>query len=460
MIEEGMQTSLWEVYGLKGNPYSTNPLLKEGGFLPIEEAFVGREQEKVTLLKFMDDEQGCLFVCGNVGVGKTSLLNLHKHRCKQKKDPVFSARKEIDMHVDLLNRKMFLLELISSLYGEVKLLDQDIVHSDDFMKKTAMLVDFTSKIAINDGWNFNIGLVSAGTNVEQSGKELPNQLTDTYVQQYFRDFISWICEHSIGGKEYKKVLIHVNNFDVVLQEEEARVKSFLNEIRDILQTPHIFFSFLGPQDFYRKTVVGNPRLQSVCYHEPLFLDSLKKRELVEALEKRYELLRIDGDINVIEPLTEQAIHRFHDIYQGDIRSILRACSQVINALRSTNSSPLDADSALTLLYRIKSEELERKGIVGEKRTVLSQLIAHPEGVSQKEVAIATGKSPSNISGFYFKEFLDKGIIEEYADEQAPAKRKWKLRPEFAPLYSEKELQKSVHRTQDKYQEASEQLTMF
>lgn len=458
-MAEEIQNSLWELYGLKGNPYSTNPLLTEGGFLPIEQAFVGREQEQDILMKFMDDEQGCLFVCGDAGVGKTSLLNFHKHRCKQKQRPVFSARKEIDMHVDLLNRKMFILEVISSLYTEVKLTDPTLVHSDEFLKKTSLLVDFTSKISITDGWNLNLGILSAGTSVEQRGRELPSQLTDTYVQQYFRDFIDHLCRLSIGGKCHEKVLIHVNNFDVVLTEQPSRVKAFLNEIRDMLQIPRVFFCFLGPEEFYRRTVVGNPRLQAVCYSEPLFLSPLKKRELVEAIGKRYNLFRISEDTTPVEPLTEEVIHKFYDVYGGDVRSILRACSQVVSALRSTNSSPLDADTALALLYRMKVDELERQGMIGEKRTVLSHIINHPEGVTQKEVSVASGKSPSNISGFYFKEFLDKGIIEESIDEQGQNK-KWRLRPEFAPLYAERDMQQSMRRLQDRQEKDSEQSSLF
>ena len=38
------QENIWEIYGLKNNPFSTSPILVNEGFIPLE-AFVGREEE-------------------------------------------------------------------------------------------------------------------------------------------------------------------------------------------------------------------------------------------------------------------------------------------------------------------------------------------------------------------------------------------------------------------------------
>ncbi len=68
----------WQQFGLRSNPYDTLPLI-EGGELQIDKAFVGRDTELKTLRDiFLSDSRGCLTILGDVGVGKTSLVNFHK----------------------------------------------------------------------------------------------------------------------------------------------------------------------------------------------------------------------------------------------------------------------------------------------------------------------------------------------------------------------------------------------
>jgi hypothetical protein len=72
----------WQQFGLKENPYETKPLT-EGGDLPIHKAFIGRDQELQYLNDlFSSSTNLSLVVSGEVGVGKTSLINFHKYKLK------------------------------------------------------------------------------------------------------------------------------------------------------------------------------------------------------------------------------------------------------------------------------------------------------------------------------------------------------------------------------------------
>ncbi len=72
----------WYEFGLRKDPYDTQPLV-EGGDLPIDKAFIGREIEKENLYGlFKSSDRLCLTICGDVGVGKTSLANFHKFKWK------------------------------------------------------------------------------------------------------------------------------------------------------------------------------------------------------------------------------------------------------------------------------------------------------------------------------------------------------------------------------------------
>lgn len=85
----------WQQFGLRNNPYDTLPLV-EGGELPIEEAFIGRERERSFLDTFFDNRgRGNLIIEGHVGVGKTSLMNYQKVICKYRKPKLLlSFRRE------------------------------------------------------------------------------------------------------------------------------------------------------------------------------------------------------------------------------------------------------------------------------------------------------------------------------------------------------------------------------
>ena len=87
------------------------PLI-EGGYLSIEDAFVGRDKEINFLDNLFESERrGCLAICGNVGVGKTSLANFQKVIWKYRKNKLlFSSRREIEASDLSLNKKSFLLD--------------------------------------------------------------------------------------------------------------------------------------------------------------------------------------------------------------------------------------------------------------------------------------------------------------------------------------------------------------
>ena len=69
MIDQDFLTSIWEVYGLRDNPFSTSPLLVKGGSLPID-CFVGRKERIKRLSRIIASKGGSrILIYGDVGVG-------------------------------------------------------------------------------------------------------------------------------------------------------------------------------------------------------------------------------------------------------------------------------------------------------------------------------------------------------------------------------------------------------
>lgn len=252
----------WQQFGLKKDPYDTHALV-EGGELPIEKAFIGRGQEKEFLNNIFDStERLSMVICGDVGVGKTSLANFHKFIWKYKTPKLlFSFRREIEANNDLLNKKNFLIEIIGSVLREIKLLQPELL-KHELLVKLNQIVDITQTVAISGG-------ASAYGFGADFGKEKmsaqPIQLSNTILEEYFISLINFIKSYEINGFKYSGLIVHVNNFDIVLssQKENKTVINFFNEIRDIIQTPDTYFIFLGPKDFFENIISSQKRVKSI-----------------------------------------------------------------------------------------------------------------------------------------------------------------------------------------------------
>lgn len=439
-------SSLWEAYGLQGNPFTTNPLA-EGGFLPIEKTFIGRVEELQTLSNSMEEDRCTVFINGHVGVGKTSLLNFHKHLARNTSPSFFLApRRELEATRSLLNKREFLMEVLSAIYGEIKLLDSKKSAQDDFIKNIAAMVDFASLVELTTTASMSVGGFVGIDATESRRMVPPMQLTIVQIERVLHDLIAWIRQQKIGDKHYAGVIIHMNNFDVVLQENIQEVRRFFNEIRDTLQMPYLYSFFLGPSHFYEEVVQQNARLRAIS-SSPIFVKPLSKTELNDAIQRRYDFLRSnDKNIGFIPPVSPQTVSRLYDVYNGDIRSVLAGCHELVVGAGG-RARTLDVNEALAILGKVKWFEAEKRGIqTDELKLVLKYIASKPEGVTQKDVSKALGKATSNVSGYYFAPLKKAGLIEEGENTVEDKRLKfWRLTHDFVPLYHYREALDAVEK---------------
>ncbi|NOQ55355.1 MAG: hypothetical protein GQ477_00965 [Nanohaloarchaea archaeon] len=81
MKNDKFLNNIWELYGVKENPFSTSPILVLGGSLPID-CFVGRTKNINRLGKLFASKGGSrTLVFGDVGVGKNDLCQCCKKLC-------------------------------------------------------------------------------------------------------------------------------------------------------------------------------------------------------------------------------------------------------------------------------------------------------------------------------------------------------------------------------------------
>lgn len=421
----------WQQFGLKNNPYDTLPLI-EGGYLSIEDAFVGRDKEINFLDNLFESERRvCLAICGNVGVGKTSLANFQKVIWKYRKTKLlFSSRREIEASDLSLNKKSFLLEVIGSMIREIELIDPELL-KDELISKLNRLLDIVQTMDISGGISI---LGSGGDFGMNKNFSQPLDLSISVLEKYFISLVNFIKEKEIGGYKYSGIIVHVNNFDVILSEKENKKKviQFFNEIRDILQTPDVYFLFLGPNNLFKDIINSQDRVKSVFFRTPLRIDPLSKSELIQAFEKRMELLKSDDIPNYIKPVKDEVVYNLYDLYEGDIRLIMSSISDILSKVSDKFGKSLSVNEAKILLAQERWERIEELiKLTEERKIILKTIIKSKDVVSQKEIASLSGKARANVSGYYFKELRDNGIVE--IKGKIKNKPLWGLTKDYEPL---------------------------
>src|SRR3989338_8850598 len=439
----------WQQFGLRKNPYDTLPLI-EGGDLLIDKAFIGRSAER----KFLDslfesNNRICLTVCGDVGVGKTSLANFHKFIWKYTKSKLlFSFRREIEANNDLLNKKTFLIEIIGSILREIRLLDPDLL-KNELLKKLSQIVDISQTIALSGGFSGGAAGFSFGLDAsKEKVTTMPIQLSATILEEHFADLVNFIKNNKIKGKKYSGLIVHVNNFDIILLSEKGREMSisFFDEIRDILQTSDVYFLFLGPKNLFKDIIRPRKRIKSTFYQTPLLIHPLSKSEIAKAFEERMQLLKSDDVDSYIKPVEDEVIYKIYDLYNGDIRSIMASVVDLLGQYSEKLAKPLSLNEAMLLLGKERWEKIENIiKLTDEQKEILRYLASAEKFISQKEIVKIFNKTKSNVSWYYFKPLKEHNIIEEKNIENRTPY--YGLTADYIPLKwlinSQKEVNKSI-----------------
>lgn len=275
----------------------------------------------------------------------------------------------------------------------------------------------------------------------------PLQLPISVLEGHFQSLLDFILHNKIGGRIYSGLIVHVNNFDVVMDTKETKEKviHFFNEIRDFLQTPKVYFTFLGPRNLYKDIIGTQQRVKSIFYQTPLQIKPLTKTEIVQAFDTRMRLLQSEGVSGYTKPVEDAVIFQLYDLYDGDIRSVMGSVRDIIGQLDSSGR-PLKVEEAMILLGRLRWEEINNAlSLTDGQIEMLNAIIESDNYLSQKQAAKKLSKSESNVSGYYFKPLRENDIIEEKGKEGKEIF--FGLTPKYLPLkefvISQKKLRKEV-----------------
>jgi hypothetical protein len=442
----------WSSLGLRKNPYDTNPL-QEGGDVSMNTLFIGREEERGLLDGFFASEDGgCSVVCGDVGVGKTSLVNFEKFDWKTVARPrfLFSSRSELQATRDSLTKQKFLLNSIASLLREISLIDPELSEKEGLLTRLSLIIDVVNQIDRSMGVSTPILGISGGYGHSVSQ---PIQLSDIALESWFKDLITLIRSHEVAGKHYEGVVIHMNNFDIMTKsKEDVRiVVQFFNEIRDILQIPYVFFVFIGPLNFFQSVIYPEPRVSGIFPRSPIILQPLSKTQLIEAVDRRLDAFRAQGIPRAIKPVSDDVISKLYDIYNGDVRAIFNSLKQLVERAGESFVKTLGLDEAITLLSEIRSGELNK--FSPTECLVLDEFIQASGPLTQTQIAERLKKQPSYVIATVSK-FKNLGVVDVV--ERVGKNKLLDLTPNYQCLRENKRAQE---RMRDRMRATASQLSL-
>ena len=374
-------SNIWELYGMRSNPFSTSPLLVKGGILPIE-SFSGRKEELERIFKQFRSSGGSrILVVGDVGVGKTTFVNVARHRAIEK--GFFSPIKEIAV-IGNWTAFDFILNTLFGFYSTLELQKQeDRVLSKESFETLKSLVQFnTLERKITGGNALGIGLEY------QEERKNPQTITLMALQDIFEKVIE-----EVHAKTKKEVIIHYNNLERL---QEKSVRTIFEDLRDFFQTPQVHFIFVGNLTIH-SIFQSMPRVSSIISDTPIILKEMELVEIEKAIDIRLTKLRISEDLNVIKPFTDAALNALYELYKGNIRDILNSLSTAV--LAGTHEKPIILSQ--TALTRILKQIVQKRFLTRQPpnaKKILEEAVKHEE-ITNRHLSRTTNIARSNVSKY-------------------------------------------------------------
>jgi len=134
---------IWELYGVRSNPFSTAPILVKGGLLPLE-CFIGRQEQIRRLGRILGSKGGsrCL-VYGEVGVGKTSFVNVVRAYAIERGH--FTHFKEIAIQNDWTPNEL-ILNTFAGIFATLQVMKNKPITTETYSKLESLTsVGYTDK---------------------------------------------------------------------------------------------------------------------------------------------------------------------------------------------------------------------------------------------------------------------------------------------------------------------------
>lgn len=378
---ENLPQALWNMYGLKHNPFSTDPLLIDEGFIPLE-TFVGRTEELTKIKTLFQMGGGTrIIITGDTGVGKTSLVNFARWEAITK-NHFFTHLREIEVK-EGWSPNDFISHTLANVYNFINRININNF-SVKLKKKLAHLFDILE--LKETGFSFNLFGSGAGFNSSQTINR--PRITTELLKNLFKEVIEELVR--IG---YRQIILHYNNLENL--EREKTIKLFVG-LRDFLQNERVHFVFVGGEPF-PSSIYEVDKISSIFMYSPIELPVFKIEEIKQILEKRIKCLSI-RNMNVLKPYEDNVLNELNKIHKGNIRDILNSlCVAMVEVLSKNPNQPVIlTKEKLRLVLKKALKERYLSKMSSNDLMVLKKILEIGE-TTNKELSTLLNKQKQNIS---------------------------------------------------------------
>jgi len=420
--------NLWERFGFRDNPYDTRALsLSPESALSVAEAFVGRGEksnEWRLLTNFLRNPGGgCAVVEGDVGVGKTTFVNFHRYLWENEAETkLLTPASEISVQRDWGVRE-FLLSVVGALAGRLALkMGQSAATKDELLTEVSALTGVLVRESLN--LSGGISVLGSGATGGKSKSTIVHrgEVSVPALKQYLDRLLARVRKARFAGS-----ILHLNNLELLARDDPRRLARFFDETRDSLQTPHVYFIFVGYTGMFQEIIVPVERVRSVFFGHPIHLPPLSKQDVHSAIKLRYKLLALKKN-KWIAPVDDELIDHLYNVFAGKIRFIMDAITTLVTSLPEGVTSTLSADDAREMLQQLAWERIHSL-LTDSEQGVLAAAVEQGRFTNSSLVK-ATGKSKQNVAK-YVKRLVELNFA--YQAEKRGRSVFYETSPELALL---------------------------
>ena len=413
---------IWELYGVRSNPFSSAPILVKGGIIPLE-CFIGRHEQIKQLGKIFGSKGGSrTLVYGDVGVGKTSFVNVVRRHAIEK--GYFTPFKEIAIQRNW-NSDIFILNTLAGIFATLKVSKPGSIGEETYSK-----LESITDIGFSDT---NLGLQIAGFGVSH-GKD---RKTTSHITSFgLTEFFMQICRE-INERTGHDIIIHYNNTELLSEEN---IKDLFENLRDFFQAEGVHFVFVG--NLTVKAYFNSiSRFSSIMTDAPISIEVFTLEEVNELIKKRFEAMRIE-DLEYVIPFTKDCLKILFDLWGGNIRHILNSLSTAVQEATEEKPIVLDENTLAITLKSVIEKRYSSKKITPRAKDVLMEIVRR-EDITNKSLSDLLDLPKSNISG-YIKDLEEAGYV--YLRRKKGKDKFWSADPilKWSLLKEQKTVQKSLH----------------
>ena len=388
MPQDGLP-NIWHLYNLRESPFFQDTLRAgQGARYPID-LFVGRVGDVETLLRVIGGSSSTRQVIGGApGIGKTTLAQRVKADAAEA--GYLSHDEAVHIEADLDTREL-LMRLLGHVYEAVvgaagQGFDPEPVQTARQLVRAHRIRNGSASISV-------LGVGAGGgvtTQVVESGLLSAGLVVPPLLGQ-----LMGVAEDKL---EAKGILVHVNNFENLVEADRARAAGMVRDVRDLLLLRGYHYLFVGTGEALHAVIDPHAQVRSVfgLFEE---LSPLEADDFEALLERRCDFLRLDQRRPAIPPVQQDAARAAYSFFHGDLRGALRALDLAAHELAGYGDplgAPIGRDELWSVLQpRYQVEMRQRLG--DTHADYLMRLDDLEEPFTQRDLGAMWGVSKGTVS---------------------------------------------------------------